>query len=945
MAGSTNLGVELFYSDAWNHARSYPRQTVKASWGLRDEGDAMVPAKANAQLDNRELNYSPDDARSPLYGLVGRNTPGRITRAPGLTSGSLADTSDAFARTLADSWGSADTGGAWTTVSTAADYDVAGGFGTQSVPSANLSRRAYLSAISVRDVDIAVTFKVAQATGADLEPANILLRGTSESSYVMVRVVVTTTNTVTIQAFNRLNLSIDPAVTVPSLTHAGTGTPLRVRVLAVGQRLYARVWNPAGTEPSVWHMAVTDDLETPAAGFVGVRSGRAFGNSNTSPVVFSYDNWESTTYITIADGSVSSWQPDQAPGNTNDKWTDIEITGPSQRVNASKVVKSPLRSTLDASIAAGAGPAVYWPMEGYEREPDFVLSAVPGVPNASHTANTSTVTARFDWKGDDTLPGSKNLPVLSGNRTLIAGIIGAPISITPNDSFGMAMWTRTPNEISGISHGVITQAIQTFSCADGITGYSLVLSAYPPGSTVAAVPANGEVQVRVNLTLSGVIDQTLNMTGLPYSDQWRFVTATMEPDGADVEVTIHLDDVLVGLGTFTAVTLQQVVRTTVNAFQQDTTGNVVGTLAIGHPMAFGDTQTAISTLTAKVYQAGLGYPAESGATRFLRLCRERGIPRAVYGSDSHVMGTQPTAVLAELLSEIGRTDGGMIYDGRGWNGLEFRTNASIRNRDAVLALTFGEGGDVHTPLRPATDDLGITNDVTANSRDGSTYRVERTSGPNNVNDPTDDPEGIGRTESSIDANPSDQGELQDIAAWGLHVGTWPGQRYKNVTVDLSKHSELLAAAASIRPGDLITIDDLDADQVQLIVLGGVDSVPTHDHRVTFNCAPAGPWRIGEAGTAGSADRLGSASSTLTSDFNAGVATSMSVTIAAGGSLWSTTAEPYHIRVGGIVLNVTATTGATSPQTFTVDATPVNGITRVIPAGSRIDVESPVYVGR
>ena len=955
MAGPTNVGVRLFYDDLWQSARSYQRDTIAATWGLRDEGDAINPASATAQLDNRELNYSPDDARSPLYGLVGRNTPGRIELRPGLTSGSLSDSADAFGRTESSSWGNADTGGAWTTgvgvgSVAASDWAVAGGFGTHSVAAANGYRLSYLAGISVRDVDVAVTFKVAQATGASLEPANIMIRGTSTSSYVLIRVNVTTGNAVTIQIYDRDSQSLGSA-TVSGLTHTGTGKPLRVRVQSAGQRIYARVWDAAGAEPSAWHLTVVDTSESPAAGWIGVRSGRASGNSNTSPVVFSYDNWESTTYVALADGAVSSWQPDRAPGNVNNLWSDITITGPSQRVNASKVVKSPLRSTLDASIRDGEGPAVYWPMEGYESQPQFVLSAVPGVPDASHTTAASAAQReRFDWAGDSTLAGSKPLPLLSGNRTIIAGILGAPISVTPDPSFGMAIWTRTPRVATGDAHGINTQAIQTFSCVDAITGFSLVLITYPPGSTLATTPADGEVQVRLNLTLSGVIDQTLLITDLPYVDGWRFVYANLNPDGADVDVTIYIDDELVGSSTFTSVTLQQLVRTTALGFQQDTTGDVVGSIAIGHPMGMADTNTAMRDLATKVYTAGTGYPGETGAARFLRLLDERGIPGAVYGTDSHLMGPQPIDTLPELLAEIARTDAGLMYDGRGWNGLEFRTGITLRNRTAALALTFGENGDVHTPLRPATDDLGITNDVTANSRDGSSFRVERTSGPNNVNDPTDDPEGFGRTESTIDANPDEQGALRDIAGWGLHIGTWPGSRYKNVTLDLSKHPELLPAAVAIRPGDLITIDDLDADQVQLLVLGGTDNVPMYDHRVTFNCVPAGPYRIGQAGTAGTAQRIGSAHSTLAADFNAGVDTSMSVAIAAGGALWSTVAEPYHIRVGGVVLNVTSVSGTSSPQTFTVDQTPVNGVERLISASgpeplTRINVEFPTYVGR
>jgi hypothetical protein len=40
--------------------------------------------------------------------------------------------------------------------------------------------------------------------------------------------------------------------------------------------------------------------------------------------------------------------------------------------------------------------------------------------------------------------------------------------------------------------------------------------------------------------------------------------------------------------------------------------------------------------------------------------------------------------------------------------------------------------------------------------------------------------------------------------------------------------------------------------------------------------------------------------------------------------------------------VTAVSGASSPQTFTVSATTVNDITRTILAGASVDVENPIY---
>lgn len=933
VAGNTNLGVSLYYSDAWNHARSYVRDTVKASWGLRDEGDALGASRCNAQLDNRTGSYSPDDARSPLYGLIGRNTPGRVALTPGFSSGPLADQVDTFTRTASSTWGTDDSGYAWSqfgvggTVN-ASDWNVAGGFGTQSVPAVDAFRFNYLADIRVRDVDVAVTFKVAQATGDNLEPANIILRATSTTSYVLVRVTVDPSNHVALKVYSALTEVLGTA-TVAGLTHAGTGTPLRVRAKAAGSRIYARVWNPAGAEPTTWDLIVTDP-SAPISGWIGVRSGIAHENTNTKPVVFSYDNLAVTTEVTVADGAVSSWEPDRAPGNDNNAWTDIAITGPSQRVNASKSVQSALRRTLAARIAAGTGPEAYWPLED---GPNTLLaqSAVPGIPGMNVYQAVSTITPGIVKFGEGTAPpGSRPVIDLTGGGSLRAIL---PDNGTFVDRWAIDWVSTFPlggQDVDGGSPGTMLTIISDSASI----GYMQTDAGFNWRLFYGTTSAFSGRAIGVGTGLPTPYDD-----GLPH--HYR-ITAVQS--GADVDITLWYDGVNVGVGGdfsddgLPTATLGRIKEIHVNDATPD---GGSWQPSLGQLVVWYGNPPDMATVAA-------GYPGETCADRFTRLLAEHNIPGAVYGSGSHPMGPQFPDTLPNLLGEIARTDMGMIYDGRGWNGLEFRTGASLRNQSAALALTFGEGGDVHTPLRPVTDDLGLTNDVTANKREGPSAHVERTTGPNNVNDPVDDPDGIGRQESTTDVNPENDEDLRDIAGWSLHVGTWPGTRYKNVTIDLSKHPELLQAAIGIRPGDLITIDELDADQVELLVLGGTDTVPTHDHRVTFNCIPAGPHRIGQVATAGFM-RIGSASSTLAADFDAGTDTSMSVAVAAGGALWSTTAPPFHIRVGGVVLNVTAISGASSPQTFTVDATPVNGITRTLrttdPAAlTRVNIEKPVYVG-
>lgn len=926
MAGPTNLQVELYHSDAWNHARSYVRNVVQATWGMRDEGSSLTPARCTATLDNRDGSYSPDDSRSPLYGLIGRNTPGRVSMLPALASGVLSDTTDAFGRTSADSWGSADSGQAWSLFGTAADFDVAGGFGTQAVTAADSSRLAYLAGIAVRDVDVAVTFKVAQATGANLEPANIAVRGTSTTSYVMARVNLTTGNVVTLQVYAR-DLTELGSATVTGLTHTGTGQPLRVRVLAVGARIHVKVWIAADAEPDAWQLVVIDTTEPPMVGFIGVRSGRATGNTN-SPATFSYDDWSSITRLAVADGAVSSYAPDRAPGNVNNAWSGIAITGPSQRVNASKSVISALRVAIPASLGPfGSGPDAYWPLEDGED----ATQAGSGLPGGTPLATSPEVS----FGASLVPPGSLSAVDLTGEDASISGATNFSAAVADSWEIEFPVgYDELPTDNTKLYH---------------------LMTMGTPGPTVDwwsiwLYISGGTVRPRIfywSLAL-GLVGGTAT---LPIeAGQTHHLRAHFAQAGANIEYTMHVDGVANATSTLNTATLTRPTRLWVAAVPEMDTAAPAG---FSFPFAALAPPSSVSHIAiwtnparsvATTYEAAAGFVGELAADRYVRLLAQHGIPGAVYGEDSQPMGPQYPDTLPNLLGDIARTDLGMIYDGRGWHGLEMRTGASLRNQAAALALTFGEGGDVHE-AKPITDDLGLTNDVTAVRRRGSSAHAIQEEGPNNIQDPADDPEGIGRIESTLNVNPDDDTSLADLAEWGLHVGTWKGSRYRNVTVDLSKHPELLAAAMAIRPGDRITIDDLDADQVELLVLGGADAVPTHDLRVAFNCVPAGPYRTGIVETVGNR-RIGSSTSLLAADFTTGTDTSMSVAVT--GSLWSTTEPPFHIRIAGVVLNVTAISGATSPQTFTVDQAPINGIARTVSASGpeslrRIDVETPIFV--
>jgi hypothetical protein len=78
--------VELFYSSAWNGISTYvyspTRDQVRITRGLSD-GVGLAglagPSQLGLTLNNRDGRFSPRNPRSPLFGLIGRNTPIRVS--------------------------------------------------------------------------------------------------------------------------------------------------------------------------------------------------------------------------------------------------------------------------------------------------------------------------------------------------------------------------------------------------------------------------------------------------------------------------------------------------------------------------------------------------------------------------------------------------------------------------------------------------------------------------------------------------------------------------------------------------------------------------------------------------------------------------------------------------------------------------------------------------
>ncbi|MEN2736308.1 PKD domain-containing protein [Microbacterium sp. X-17] len=177
---------------------------------------------------------------------------------------------DAFGRTVANGWGTADTGGAWTATGTAANFSVGNGVGSIAVP-VGMTRTERLGAVSSAASDVQASFTVDRAATGGGQYVGLIGRQVGSTAFYG-RAWVKAGGAVQIQI-------LEGGTTLKALNVAGlTWTPgmvLNVRMTTVGDgtttTMNAKVWDASQAEPATWQVTATSTTAAmQPAGSVGV---------------------------------------------------------------------------------------------------------------------------------------------------------------------------------------------------------------------------------------------------------------------------------------------------------------------------------------------------------------------------------------------------------------------------------------------------------------------------------------------------------------------------------------------------------------------------------------------------------------------------------------------------------------------------------------------------
>jgi hypothetical protein len=898
--------VDMKIGGAWVDITCDVRGTdrVVINRGRANEASHADPSTCNLTLLNPAGKYTPRNPRSAYYGLIGRNTGLRAgLGTPPLGAGSTGLTGTALAAPsvtaetagwLFSSWLAAPVG----------NLTVPGGF------TAATERDGLYSTIRTGYKSVA-----AGATGTSTATFS-----TAATAAAAMSVVVPGPITAAVDAGVDTNTGDIPISAIPAtagqylLAIYGWSADPDDRMSTVGDA-------DGGCE---WMLIADTGPSTGPRLKALIRRVTATGNQN---LMFYGDTRASFTdtfgqvfvltgasdYYPRFTGEVPSWSPKWDDPTGRGAYTPIQATGITRRLGHNA---PPLRSPIFRELLLAGSVTAYWPLEDAAGATSFG-SAIGGPPMLF--AGVPQPAADSGFAGSDPIP-----------TFTAAGATGAVPAHTATNQFTVGALIHVP--ATGMLDESLLLAVTTSGTARTWT------IKYDDGSQGFRIEVYNAAAVKVKEVAIGPWDPVV-----PGARFFLYLTAAVS--GANIAWTLTY--VWIGTDSTDAPFYSDTVTAqTVGAVTSVAVGgnlDLAGEPSIGHVVATSSSTTLWAA--GSVYKSLVAWNGETAVERILRLCQEESIPVYLqYGAVSELMGPQRSATLPTLLGDCETADGGVLYEPKGFLGLAYRTRASKYNQTPELTLSYS-AEQVAAPFGPVDDDLALTNDVTVTRRNGSTARSTLTTGALSTREP---PNGVGLYDSTTDLNVHDDAQLPDQASWRLHLGTWDEARYPTTTVNLAnlaKTPTLVGAVTALDVGDLASVTNLPTflppGPADLIVEGYQETIGNpNDWVLTANCSPAGPYRVGVFDS--TAARYSSDGSTLAAGVTS-AATTLSVATPAG-PLWIRTAThpaefPFDIVAAGEQVTVTAITGTTSPQTFTVTRA-VNGVAKAQVAGATVELYRP-----
>lgn len=905
------LSVDLFHSGAWQPlGADLDQKDVLVTHGARSESSSADVSGLSFRVTNASGKYSPRNPSSPLYGLVGRNTPSRAIVALGApwldltASGSRATTPDVTNLDITgdidirwwgarDSWTApADLISKWSGTGNQrswllrAEADGTLTFFWSANGTAVLEAR---STVPLPDwagrIALRVTMDINDGAGGRIitfEYAEALSLAAAPDTASWTPLGDPRPQVGTTSIFNStaaLTIGREP-------TSAATNTPQRVYGWSVRSGISAA--------QSVRTEAITSALQLDATVFT------------VTGETFTVTGGSITNRHTVAVCEVAEWPMDWNTKGAESVMTEVAAAGVTRRLGQGA---ESIESVLYRAITAVSDSSVlaYWPLEDGSESTSF--GPAIGTQAATRGVNVSPA-AYEEFRASAPLPtlGASSIRAGVDRHTATGEIQVRWVQFMPPAAVG----SEAPLLRVELTGGTISH-IDLRIRADGLTGVF--------GYDQDGVELSGSTFIAADSAFNSSNRFSLEINQSGANVFWR--RSRLEP-GQSVGTTY-------GQNFTAAQTLGRVREVRFNPALVN-----FGSTAVGHLTVGTDITELFDGIQADILT---GHTGEDAGVRIARLVRENTDSSiTIRGRTAAALGEQTEETLLDLLAESADADGGLLHDDPRQLGLRYRTLRSMGSQPAVV-VQYQD--NLIIPFKP-TDDDGLTrNRVTVQRPNGSRITREVTEGPMSTQPP---PAGVGVYDESITRNLHTDDLVERTASWRAHVGTWDEGRYPTLGVDLA-HPMLLANPIltrdllSLTPGDRLEITGpppwLPPRSVDVIVRGiEIQVTPLHVY-LRWSCVPARPYRVAYW----NARHRYSGTGTITAGALTTTTTSVALTVPVGVT-WTAVDGSYDITIGGEVMTVTAVVG----NTMTVVRS-VNGVVKAHGAGAAVALAAPSFYAR
>ncbi|MBA2489987.1 MAG: hypothetical protein H0V36_11825 [Chloroflexi bacterium] len=353
---------------------------------------------------------------------------------------------DSFTRALSGSWGSAVTGGPWTTEGSTAPYSVDGTAGLMVLDTPGANRAAALPATVALEVDVAFEVALDRAPTGSSVWAYGEARRTASGSY-RLKVRLAPNGGVYLQASRVVGTTESPLgseVAVSGLSHLSGAVRVRGQITGTAPTsLRLRAWRTGASEPADWPLSATDStaaLQT--SGAIGLRAYASRSLTN-APITTRFDE---LLAVDVAAAGPPSPPPsttiatDAFERTTATGWGTADKGGPWSIIGSSSQYRVDGTTGVMSLSAAGTGRAAWLPGTVPRDTSMAATVSVDRIPNGSSIwayleARRSSSSAAYRLKlriGPDAGAYLRVSRVMAGSETNLAAEVRLTgVTVTP----------------------------------------------------------------------------------------------------------------------------------------------------------------------------------------------------------------------------------------------------------------------------------------------------------------------------------------------------------------------------------------------------------------------------------------------------------------------------------------------------------------------------------